>query len=338
MPYEIGISLTKFVMEEQMQHPAATGEFSELLSELIFCAKIISREVNKAGLVEILGLTGKRNVQGEDVQKLDEFANETIIKSMSPTGHLCVMASEENDEPISIPDEYLKGNYILLFDPLDGSSNIDANAPIGTIFSILRRRSEGEGECREDLLQPGKDQACAGYFLYGPSTMMVYTTGRGTHGFTLDPSVGEFLLSHPDMKVPEKGKYYSVNEGNYGNWRTGVKKFVDFLKSPTEERKSYGTRYIGSLVADFHRTLLYGGIFMYPADHRDPEKPKGKLRLLYELNPMSFIIEQAGGASSTGTGRLMEVVPETLHQREPVFLGSATEVGWADEFIAGDGS
>lgn len=333
MPYETGITLTKFIMEEQMLHPEATGEFSALLSELIVCAKIISREVNKAGLVEILGLTGKKNVQGEEVQKLDEFANDTIIKNMSHTGHLCVMASEEVEEPIPIPEKYPKGKYVLLFDPLDGSSNIDANAPIGTIFSIHRRKSSGEDGCMEDLLQPGRDQACAGYFLYGASTMMIYTTGTGVHGFTLDPSIGEFLLSHPDIKIPQKGKYYSVNEGNYNYWQPEVQKFVDYLKTPAEGRSPHGTRYIGSLVADFHRTLLYGGIFMYPMDYKDPQKPKGKLRLLYEVAPMSFVIEQAGGAASTGTMRTMDVEPEKLHQRVPIFIGSRTEMGIMEEFL-----
>ncbi len=335
MAYETGMTLTKFIMEEQVAHPSATGEFSLLLSELIVCAKIISREVTKAGLVEVLGLTGKKNVQGEEVQKLDEFANETIIKNMSHTGHLCVMASEEVEEPILIPEKYPKGKYVLLFDPLDGSTNIDANAPIGTIFSIQRRVSPGGDGCMDDLLQPGAAQACAGYFLYGASTMMVYTTGNGVHGFTLDPSIGEFLLSHPDIKIPPKGKYYSVNEGNHLYWQPGVQRYVEFLKSPTDGRSPYGTRYIGSLVADFHRTLLYGGIFMYPMDHKDPAKPKGKLRLQYEVAPMSFVVEQAGGAASTGTGRAMEVVPEKLHQRVPIFIGSKTEVGWAEEFIAG---
>jgi fructose-1,6-bisphosphatase I len=335
MPYEIGLSLTKVIMEEQMLYPGATGDFSSLLSELIVCAKIISREINKAGLVEALGLTGKKNIQGEEVQKLDEFANETIVKNMSHTGHLCIMASEEVEDPIPIPSKYPKGKYLLLFDPLDGSSNIDANAPIGTIFSIHRRRSDGDGDgCPHDLLQPGRDQACAGYFLYGPSTMMVYTTGRGTHGFTLDPSIGEFLLSHPDIRIPDKGKYYSVNEGNYLYWQPSVRNFVDFLKRPADGRKAYGTRYIGSLVADFHRTLLYGGIFMYPMDLKDPRKPQGKLRLLYEIAPLSFVVEQAGGAASTGTGRAMDVIPEKLHQRVPVFIGSKTEVAWAEEFLA----
>jgi fructose-1,6-bisphosphatase I len=333
MAYETGITLTKCIMEEQMTHPGATGEFTSLLSELITCAKIISREVNKAGLVEALGLTGKKNVQGEEVQKLDEFANETVIKSMNHTGHLCVMASEEVEDPIMIPEKYPKGRYVLLFDPLDGSSNIDANAPIGTIFSIHRRKSPGGDGCLQDLLQPGRDQACAGYFLYGPSTMLVYTTGTGTHGFTLDPSIGEFLLSHPNIRIPEKGKYYSVNEGNHLYWQPQVKRFVEHLKSPGEGRAPYSSRYIGSLVADFHRTLLYGGIFMYPMDYKDPAKPKGKLRLLYEVAPMSLLVEQAGGAASTGVTRALDVVPEKLHQRVPIFIGSRTEVALAERYL-----
>ena len=335
MPEAVGTTLSRFIADEQMKHPGATGEFSNLLVELITCARLISREVNKAGLVEILGLTGHRNVQGEEVMKLDRFANETMIRTMSHTGYLCMMASEENADPIPIPAEYPKGKYVLCFDPLDGSSNIDANAPIGTIFSVLQRRSAGDDGNTEDLLQPGRDQVGAGYFLYGSSTLMVYTTGSGVHIFTLDPSVGMFLLSRSDVRIPGSGKYYSVNEGNTEYWEPGVRKYVDYLKSATGERPPYSTRYIGSLVADFHRTLCYGGIFAYPEDHRSAGKPKGKLRLLYEASPLAFICEQAGGAASTGNQRILDVVPEDLHQRVPLYLGSKREVKWAEQFIAG---
>ncbi len=335
MPEAVGITLSKFIADEQRKHPGATGEFSGMLSELITCAKIISREVNKAGLVEILGLTGHRNVQGEEVMKLDVFANETIIKNLSHTGHLCIMASEEVMDPIPIPEEYPRGGYILCFDPLDGSSNIDANAPIGTIFSVLRCRPGSDGTSPSQLLQPGRDQVCAGYFLYGSSTLMVYTTGNGVHMFTLDPSVGEFLLSRARVTIPGSGKYYSVNEGNATYWEPSVQRYVDFLKSPAEGRKPYSTRYIGSLVADFHRTLCYGGIFAYPADLKDPKKPKGKLRLLYEASPLAFVVEQAGGAASTGAGRILDVVPDEIHQRVPLYIGSRQEVEWAERFIAG---
>jgi fructose-1,6-bisphosphatase I len=335
MPEAVGTTLSRFIADEQMKHPGATGEFSNLLVELITCARLISREVNKAGLVEVLGLTGHRNIQGEEVMKLDHFANETMIRTMSHTGYLCMMASEENADPIPIPDEYPKGKYVLCFDPLDGSSNIDANAPIGTIFSVLQRRSAGDCD-RSDLLQPGREQIGAGYFLYGSSTLMVYTTGSGVHIFTLDPSVGMFLLSRADVRIPESGKYYSVNEGNTRYWEPGVQKYVDYLKAETPERKPYSTRYIGSLVADFHRTLCYGGIFAYPADHRSPGKPKGKLRLLYEASPLALICEVAGGRASTGRGRILDVVPEEIHQRVPLFIGSKREVEWAEKFISGE--
>jgi fructose-1,6-bisphosphatase I len=335
MSQAVGTTLRKFIADEQKKSPEATGELTGLLSELITCAKIISREVNKAGLVEILGLTGHRNVQGEEVMKLDIFSNETIIKNLSHTGHLCIMASEEIDDPVPIPDRYPRGKYALSFDPLDGSSNIDANAPIGTIFSV-QRCPEGTSEPTEALLQPGSRQVCAGYFLYGSSTVMVYTTGSGVHMFTLDPSVGEFLLSRAYLRIPERGKYYSVNEGNYNYWEPGVQRYVDYLKAQTEERKPYSTRYIGSLVADFHRTLCYGGIFAYPADFKDPAKPKGKLRLLYEASPLALVCEQAGGGASTGREKILDVVPTELHQRVPLFLGSRVEVEWAEKFIAGE--
>jgi len=334
MPGAVGTTLSKFIADEQKKTSGATGDLSGLLSELITCAKIISREVNKAGLVDILGLTGYGNVQGEEVMKLDVFANETIVRNLSHTGHLCIMASEENADSIPIPDEYPSGKYALSFDPLDGSSNIDANAPIGTIFSV-QRRPPGAGKPEEALLQPGSAQVCAGYFLYGSSTVMVYTTGSGVHMFTLDPSVGEFLLSRANVNLPESGKYYSVNEGNYNFWEPAVRKYVDFLKAQTGDRKPYSTRYIGSLVADFHRTLCYGGIFAYPADFKDPEKPRGKLRLLYEASPLAYVCEQAGGKGSTGRERILDIVPGHLHQRVPLFLGSKREVAWAEDFIAG---
>ena len=332
----VGTTLSRFIADEQTKHPDATGEFSNLLVELITCARLISREVNKAGLVDILGLTGHRNIQGEAVMKLDQFANETMIRTMSHTGYLCMMASEENADPISIPDEYPKGKYVLCFDPLDGSSNIDANAPIGTIFSVQQRRSAVGDGVPEDLLQPGRDQVVAGYFLYGSSTLMVYTTGNGVHIFTLDPSVGMFFLSRSNVRIPESGKYYSVNEGNTRYWEPEVRQYIEYLKSETEERPPYSTRYIGSLVADFHRTLCYGGIFAYPADHREPGKPKGKLRLLYEASPLAFICEVAGGRASTGRERILDVVPEKIHPRVPLFIGSKREVEWADKFIAGE--
>jgi fructose-1,6-bisphosphatase I len=334
MPAKIGIPLSRHIMEEQKLHAQATGGFSGLLQQILLAAKIISREVSKAGLAEILGLTGEENVQGEEVRKLDAFANDVIINALDHCGHLCIMASEENETVIEIPDKYRCGKYVVAFDPLDGSSNIDVNVNIGTIFSIHRKISEGERGEMADLVQPGNRQVAAGYILYGPSTMLIYTTGAGVHGFTLDPSIGEFLLSHPNIQMPASGMYYSINEGNALSWNEPTRKYVEYLKSPQNGRgKPYSTRYIGSLVADFHRTLLYGGIFMYPADYRDPKKPRGKLRLLYEAAPLAFIAEQAGGRATTGTERILDIVPSNLHERVPLIMGSQTEVREAEEFM-----
>jgi fructose-1,6-bisphosphatase I len=333
---DTGVTVTQHLLSQQAEHGQATGAFTRLLNELILSAKIISREVTKAGLVDILGFTGDQNVQGERVRKLDEFAHDTIVRRMACSRHLCVMGSEEDADPIEIPSTAEKGDYVLLFDPLDGSSNIDANVSIGTIFSILRRRSTGPEYKMEDLLQPGYDQVGAGYFIYGSSTMMVYTTGNGVSGFTLDPSVGEFLLSHPDIRIPERGKIFSANTGYWDYWDKPVQDYVRFLRKPSEDKPVYSLRYIGSLVADFHRTLLYGGMFMYPADSKDPRKPHGKLRLLYECSPLSMVCEQAGGMSTTGHQRIMEVEPEELHQRVPLIIGSPWEVKLAEEFYRGE--
>jgi len=328
------VTIERHILEQQRLFPEATGEFTNLLYDIALAAKIIAREVTKAGLVEILGLAGVENVQGEQVMKLDVFANETLIRMNAHTGRLCVMASEENPDIIPIPEEYPCGRYVLIFDPLDGSSNIDVNASIGTIFSIHRKVSAGPRGTLEDCLQPGYKQAAAGYIIYGSSTMMVYTSGQGVHGFTLDPSVGEFLLSHPDIRIPPRGKYYSVNEGNYHYWSEGVRRYVDYLKTPDEATgRPYAGRYVGTLVADFHRNLLTGGIFMYPADTRDPKKPHGKLRLLYEAAPLAFIVEQAGGRASDGRQDILQIQPESLHQRVPLFIGSREDVDKAEEFI-----
>jgi fructose-1,6-bisphosphatase I len=313
----------------------ASGELSDLLSNLLVAAKIISREVNKAGLLDILGLTGTVNVQGEEVQKLDEFANEIIVQQMSGSGQVCVMASEEVADPIPVK-EGSEGGYTLAIDPLDGSSNIDVNVSIGTIFSVHRKMSPGRAGTKDDLLQPGRTQVCAGYIVYGSSTMLVYTSGQGVHGFTLDPSVGEFLLSHPNITMPAKGKIYSVNEGNARYWHENTKRYVNYLKeTDPESKRPYSLRYIGSLVADFHRTLLKGGIFMYPADYKDPAKPKGKLRLLYEAAPMAFLAEQAGGRASDGTQNILDIEPTDLHQRVPLYIGSLQDVEQAESFVQG---
>ncbi len=330
-----GITVMEHLLIHQKENPLATGRFTRLLSELIFSAKIISREVKKAGLVDILGLTGKVNVQGEEVRKLDDYANRILIYRMQHAGVLCAMASEENADIIEIPDNMPRGDYILVFDPLDGSSNIDVNVNIGTIFSIRKKTSDRTYVTLEDFLQEGTTQVAAGYFLYGPSTMLVYTTGNGVDGFTLDPSVGEFLLSHPSIKIPEIGKVYSVNESYRCYWDDKVKAVVDYFKSPENQRgKPYTSRYIGSLVADFHRNLLYGGIFMYPADKKDPAKPHGKLRLLCEAAPLAFVCEQAGGAATDGSKRILDLKPEALHQRVPLFIGSKKDVEKVTEIMS----
>ena len=328
------ITIERHILEQQRHFPEATGEFTYLLYDIALAAKVISREVSKAGLVEILGSAGEVNVQGEQVMKLDVFANETLIRMNDHTGRLCAMGSEENPDIIPIPERFPCGKYVLIFDPLDGSANIDMNVSIGTIFSVHRKVSAGQRGALKDFLQPGYKQAAAGYIIYGSSTMMVYTSGQGVHGFTLDPSVGEFLLSHPNIRIPSRGEYYSINEGNYHYWSEGVRRYVDYLKASDEATgRPYSGRYIGTLVADFHRNLLAGGIFMYPADTRDPKKPHGKLRLLYEAAPMAFIVEQAGGRASDGTRDIMHIQPELLHQRAPLFIGSREDVDEAEQFI-----
>jgi fructose-1,6-bisphosphatase I len=324
------ITLSRHIVEQERLYPEATGAFSNILYDIALAAKIISREVNRAGLVDIVGSAGRFNVHGEDVRKLDMFANDVIFDSMDHTGNLCVMASEEVDDPIPIPEQFPCGNYVLLHDPLDGSSNIEVNVSLGTIFSIHKKVSTGDRGEMQDLMQPGRRQLAAGYVVYGSSTMLVYTTGAGVHGFTLEPSIGEFLLSHPDMRIPEPGKHmYSVNEAYYKRWSPGQQKAVDTLKD-----QDYSLRYIGSLVADFHRTLLYGGIFMYPSDKKSP---KGKLRLLYEASPMAMVMEEAGGASSNGRVSILDVEPEELHERTPLYLGNKDLVKMVDSALAENG-
>lgn len=334
MDVPIGTTVNRQIMNTQREIPEATGDFTALLTELIVAAKIISREVNKAGLADILGLSGKTNIQGEEVQKLDELANETIKKRMASCGYVCVMASEEEEDIVHALEGF-EGKYVIAFDPLDGSSNIDVNVNIGSIFSIYRKKSPGRKGTLEDMLQPGRNQVGAGYIVYGSSTMLVYTAGQGVHGFTLDPSVGEFFLSHPDIKIPAKGKTYSVNEGNYNYWSEGTKKYIDYIKDVDKNSgRPYSTRYIGSLVADFHRNLLRGGIFLYPMDYKDPAKPKGKLRLLYEANPLALIVEEAGGRASDGIRNILDIEPKTLHQRVPLIIGSKEDVDLAEKFIS----
>jgi fructose-1,6-bisphosphatase I len=321
---EYGSTLDRFLLERQRQFPEAKGEFTQLFQQLALAGKIIASRVNQAGLAGLLGHTGKVNVQGETVQKLDEFANDTLIRAIEGGGQVCLMGSEENEDPIPIPTKYPKGRYVLMFDPLDGSTNIDVNISIGTIFSVHRRVSEGGEPGLADCLQPGRSQLAAGYIIYGSSCMFVFTTGNGVHGFTLDPTVGEFFLSHPDIQMPERGKIYSVNEGNEAVWDDKVRGWVDWLKTPNKEQgKPYSSRYIGTLVADFHRTLLKGGVFAYPADKKNKN---GKLRLLYEAAPMALLAAQAGGIASTGTQPILEVEPTELHQRVPLYIGSKLDV------------
>ena len=325
------VTLSQFLLDQERLHPGVSGTFTSVLTDVAIAAKMINREVTRAGLVDILGYAGHENVHGEKVQKLDQFANEVIYKVLSATGHLAVLASEEDEDIIPIPDGQPVGKYVVNFDPLDGSSNINANINIGTIFSILPRITQSGPGCLKDCLQPGVNQVAAGYVLYGSSTMLVYTTGNGVHGFTFEPSLGEFLLSHSSIRTPERGRVYSVNESNYFRWTDGVKRYVDWLKMEDgDSGRPYSARYVGSLVADFHRNLLYGGVFLYPGDRKNPN---GKLRLLYEAAPLAFIAEQAGGAASDGRRRILDLVPESLHQKTPLYLGSALDVRECEQFI-----
>jgi fructose-1,6-bisphosphatase I len=327
------ITLSQFLLQQERLHPGATGEFTDLLHDIELAAKLINREVIRAGLVDILGYTGSANVHGEKVQKLDRFAHETIYRVLGSTGQLAVMASEEDEDVIPVPDGQPVGRYVVNFDPLDGSSNINANVNIGTIFSVLPRVTDEGSGTLADCLQPGHRQVCAGYVMYGSSTMLVYTTGDGVHGFTFEPSLGEFLLSNPNIQIPTRGRIYSANEGNYVHWHDGVKRYVDWLKMEDDATgRPYSARYIGSLVADFHRNLLYGGIFLYPSDKKNP---RGKLRVLYEAAPLAFIAEEAGGMATDGVRRIMEIAPTTLHERTPLIVGSRADVEEAMAFIQG---
>jgi fructose-1,6-bisphosphatase I len=325
----IGMTFTQHVAEQQKDFPGATGNLTGLLTEIMVAAKIISSAVRKAGLADVLGLTGRINVQGEEVQILDEFANTTVVRNVRHTGHLCGMASEESPHVIPIPDEFPKGPYLLYFDPLDGSSNIDVNGTIGTIFSVYQRRSAGDSLVDEDILQPGRNQVVAGYVIYGSSTILVYTAGEGVFGFTLDPVAGEFLLSHRDIRTPERGDTYSVNEGYTERWDEATRKAVESFKGTNNPMgRPYTARYVGSLVADFHRNLLNGGIFLYPGDTKNP---KGKLRLFYEASPLAFIAENAGGRATDGRRRVLDIQPTDIHERTPLVIGSREEV----DFIQG---
>ncbi|MFK5882098.1 MAG: class 1 fructose-bisphosphatase [Sulfurospirillum sp.] len=331
----LGITVSRYIMDLQHMFPEAKGDLTGLLNELIVAAKTINAEVNKAGLADILGQSGKKNIQGEEVQNLDELTNNTIKKRMESCSYVCAMVSEEEEKVIPVKEGY-SGKYTLAFDPLDGSSNIDVNVSIGTIFSIHRRvtsswdtSSYDVPGTADDFLQKGSKQVAAGYILYGSSTMMVFTTGHGVNGFTLDPSVGEFYLSHKDIKIPKKCKYLSVNEGNCRYWDENMQKYINHIKD-----SEISSRYIGSLVADFHRNLISGGIFLYPKDKKDPNKKSGKLRLLYEAAPLAFLAEQAGGLAMNDEGEnILDIQPTSIHQRTPLVIGNKKTVLEAVKFL-----
>jgi len=327
------ITIERHILEQQKFFPEAHGELTDLLNDVAFAAKLVRREVVRAGLVDILGFAGSTNVQGEEVKKLDLFANEKIISAIGQHGRFAIMGSEEN-EGIIIPPKNETGSYALLFDPLDGSSNIDVNVSVGTIFSIYKLKGNDPVKANlADCLQHGYEQVAAGYVIYGSSVVMVYTTGHGVHGFTYDPTIGEFLLSHENIVTPKSGKYYSINEGSYAQFNESTKRYLDYIKEedPATNRP-YSTRYIGSLVADFHRNLLTGGVFIYPPTTKHVS---GKLRLMYEANPLAFICEQAGGRATNGKDRILDIQPLSLHQRTPLYIGSTDDVLVAEEFEQG---
>ena len=324
------VTIERFIIEQERNFPEATGELSGILYDMALAGKMIANKVRSAGLADILGATDDMNVQGEVQQKLDVIANEIIVKALDHGGRLCAMASEEEPDIIHIPEGFRTGKYVLLFDPLDGSSNIDVNVPVGTIFSVFRKVTRGARGEMEDMLQPGRRQVAAGYVIYGSSTMLVYTTGQGAHGFTLDPSIGEFLLSHPNIRIPDRARYLSVNDAYEQDWPEPTRALMRRYRGLDGNRKPPNVRYVGSLVADFHRNLLGGGVFCYPSNIKSP---RGKLRLLYEANPLAFIAEQAGGSACDGSRRILDVEPYELHQRTPLYIGSKAEVDTVAEFL-----
>jgi fructose-1,6-bisphosphatase I len=327
------LTLSRFINQKQAARLGATGEFASLLAQIGLVGKLIAQDLRRAGLIDILGTTGDINVQGETVKKLDEIANETFLKVFHHSGLVCALASEEMEKPVLLPENWPQAKYMLLFDPLDGSSNTDCNMPLGAIFSVVKSARNDRMPTEDDLVGKGTEQVAAGYLFYGSSTMLVYTAGQGVHGFTLEPGIGEYLLSHDQIHIPARGKIYGVNEGNYHKWTTGTKKYVEYLKIPDKATgRPYSVRYSGCLVADVHRILLDGGIYLYPSEL---DRPEGKLRLLYEANPLAMVVEQAGGRASTGTMRILDVEAKQLHQRVPLVIGSANDVRDAEEFIQG---
>lgn len=328
------MTIERHIQDQQKLFPHATGTFTSMLQDIALAAKIISHETNKAGLGDILGEAGTVNASGERQQKLDLYADEVIARMNDHTGRVCAMASEEHDDLIEVPVEYDTGNYVLLYDPLDGSSNIDVNVSVGTIFSIHRKFTRGERGTLEDVLQRGKRLVAAGYVVYGSSTMMVYTTGQGVFGFTLDMRLGEFLLTHENIRIPQTAQYYSANQGNEKYWTPGVRRFVKWMQGiEGEGQKPLGLRYSGAMVADFHRNLLKGGVYLYPGDLQDKTKPYGKIRLMFEAQALAFIAEQAGGYASDGLGNILDLRPHSLHQKVPLFVGNRELIEKAEEFI-----
>jgi len=327
-------TLEQFVIERQGDFRHEAGELTRLLYDISLAAKVVNRDVNKAGLVDILGVTDDQNVHGEVQKTLDILAHNEFVHALSRGGEVCLIGSEEQEEAIRVePNGAVPGKYLVLLDPLDGSSNIDVNVSIGTIFSVYRVPDGLPDPTMDQVLQVGADQVAAGYVIYGSSTMLVYSTGRGVNGFTLDPSIGEFILSHPDLKIPQRGVIYSINEGNYNSWEIGLKKYIKWLQvEDAATNRPYTARYIGSLVADFHRNLLKGGIYIYPANARNPD---GKIRLMYEANPMAFIVEQAGGMATNGHDPILEIEPTSLHQCTPIYIGSVDMVTRVKRFLSG---
>jgi fructose-1,6-bisphosphatase I len=326
-------TLTRYILHEQASHPEATGEFSALMAQIGLAGKMVAHDLRRAGLINILGTTGETNIQGETVKKLDELANDTFVRVFQLSGLVCALASEEMEKPVFLSENWSRGKYILLFDPLDGSSNTDVNMPLGSIFSILRYQGKDKLPTDADLIRRGSEQVAAGYLSYGSSTMLVFTLGQGVHGFTLDPGVGEYVLSHERITIPAKGKQYAANDGNYHKWPAGTRRYMDWLKeSDKATGRPYSARYCGCLVGDVHRMLLGGGIYLYPGES---DKPEGKLRLLYEANPLAMVVEQAGGRASTGTQPILEVEAAELHQRVPLIIGSREDVETAEAFVQG---
>ena len=328
------LTLSRFITQELVTHQGNSGELTGLLTQIGLVGKLIAQDLRRAGLTDILGSTGEVNVQGEAVKKLDEIANETFMAAFRQSGLVCAIASEEMEKPVLLPEHWPQAKCMLLFDPLDGSSNTDCNMPLGTIFSVVKAKHNDRMPTEDDLICKGTEQVAAGYLFYGSSTMLVYTVGQGAHGFTLEPGIGEYLLSHEDIRIPARGKVYGANEGNYHKWPEGTKRYFDYLKvKDTATGRPYSGRYSGCLVADVHRMLLGGGIYLYPGEL---DKPEGKLRLLYEANPLAWVVEQAGGKASTGTMRILDMEAKHIHQRVPLLIGSANDVREAEEFIQGN--